>query len=46
MPLATLQDVLSIASKTKTAIPGFNIDNIEIPEAIMVAAERCRCPVI
>lgn len=46
MPLATLQDVLSIASETKTAIPGFNIDNIEIPEAIMVAAERCRCPVI
>ena len=38
--------MLSIASETKTAIPGFNIDNIEIPEAIMVAAERCRCPVI
>lgn len=46
MPLATLKDVLSIASQTRTAIPGFNIDNIEIPEAIMVAAEKCRCPVI
>lgn len=46
MPLATLKEVLTIATKTKTAIPGFNIDNIEIPEAIMVAAERCKCPVI
>lgn len=46
MPLTTLKDVLAIASKDRTAVPGFNIDNIEIPEAIMVAAERCRCPVI
>lgn len=46
MPLATLKEVLAIASEKKTAIPGFNIDNIEIPEAIMVAAERNRCPVI
>lgn len=46
MSLTTLKDVLDIAVKTKTAIPGFNIDNIEIPEAIMVAAERCNCPVI
>ena len=46
MPLATLKEVLAIASEKKTAIPGFNIDNIEIPEAIMVAAERNNCPVI
>lgn len=46
MPLTTLKDVLAIASEKKIAIPGFNIDNIEIPEAIMVAAERCQCPVI
>lgn len=46
MPLTTLKDVLATAARTKTAIPGFNIDNIEIPEAIMVAAERCSCPVI
>lgn len=46
MPLTTLKNVLGTAAETRTAIPGFNIDNIEIPEAIMVAAERCRCPVI
>ena len=46
MALATLKEVLKIASETKTAIPGFNIDNIEIPEAIMTAAEAYHCPVI
>ena len=46
MSLTTLKEVLATASETRTAIPGFNIDNIEIPEAIMAAAERCRCPVI
>lgn len=46
MGLTTLKDVLEIAVRTKTAIPSFNIDNIEIPEAIMVAAEKYRCPVI
>lgn len=46
MPLTTLKEVLAIASETRTAIPGFNIDNLEIPEAVIAAAERCRCPVI
>lgn len=46
MALTTLKEVLKIASETKTAIPGFNIDNIEIPEAIMAAAETYHCPVI
>lgn len=46
MSLATLKEVLEIAERTNSAIPGFNIDNIEIPEAIMVAAEAEACPVI
>lgn len=46
MALATLREVLEIAGRTNTAIPGFNIDNIEIPEAIMEAAEEENCPVI
>jgi len=46
MSLATLKEVLEIAERTNTAIPGFNIDNIEIPEAIMEAAEAEDCPVI
>ena len=46
MPLATLKEVLGIATQSKTAIPGFNIDNIEIPEAIITAAEEYHCPVI
>lgn len=46
MSLATLKDVLAIAEQNKTAIPGFNIDNIEIPMAVMRAAERCNSPVI
>lgn len=46
MSLVTLKEVLEIAERTNTAIPGFNIDNIEIPEAIMEAAEVENCPVI
>ena len=46
MSLVTLKEVLEIAERTNTAIPGFNIDNIEIPEAIMEAAEAENCPVI
>ena len=38
MALATLQEVLSIAVESNTAIPGFYIDNIEGTEAIMDAA--------
>ena len=38
MSLVTLKEVLEIAERTNTAIPGFNIDNIEIPEAIMEPA--------
>ena len=46
MALATLREVLSIAVESNTAIPGFNIDNIEGTEAIMDAAEAEHCPVI
>ena len=46
MALATLHEVLATAVKTNTAIPGFNIDNIEGTEAIMDAAEAEQCPVI
>ena len=46
MALATLKEVLDIAEQTGTAIPGFNIDNIEIPEAIITVAEEENCPVI
>lgn len=46
MSLVTLKDVLSLASRNKTAIPGFNIDNVEVPLAIMRAAEKYGCPVI
>nr|WP_325195969.1 class II fructose-bisphosphate aldolase [uncultured Oscillibacter sp.] len=46
MSLATLSEVLKIAEETNTAIPAFNIDNIEGTEAIMDAAEAERCPVI
>lgn len=46
MALVTLKEVLDYAEKTNTAIPGFNIDNIEISEAIITAAEIENCPVI
>lgn len=46
MPLVTLSDVLLIAEREKSAIPAFNIDNLEIPEAITEAAEELHRPII
>lgn len=46
MSLTTLSEVLKIAETSNTAIPGFNIDNIEGTEAIMDAAEAEQWPVI
>lgn len=46
MALTTLSEVLKIAEASNTAIPAFNIDNIEGTEAIMDAAESEGCPVI
>lgn len=44
--LTTLVEVLKTAEQMKSAIPAFNIDNIEGTEAIMEAAESERWPVI
>ena len=44
--LTTLQEVLKIAEDTGTAIPAFNIDNLEGPEALVEAGEAENCPLI
>ncbi len=46
MALATLKQVLEMASATLTAVPMFNIDNIEIPDAVVPVAEKYDCPLI
>ena len=46
MALASLREVLEIASASETAIPMFNIDNIEIPDAVVPVAEKYDCPII
>lgn len=44
--LVTLKEVLKIAEETGTAIPAFNIDNLEGPEALVAAGEAENCPLI
>ena len=44
--LATLKEVLEIANQRETAIPNFNIDNIDGIEAVMEAADTENYPVI
>lgn len=44
--LTTLEEVLKIAEATGTAIPAFNIDNLEGPEALLEAGEAENCPLI
>ena len=46
MSLVTLSEVLSIAEAEKSAIPAFNIDNLEIPEVIAEVAENLQRPII
>lgn len=46
MSLVTLSEVLSIAEAEKSAIPAFNIDNLEIPEVIAEVAEDLQRPII
>lgn len=46
MSLVTLREILAIAEKEKTAIPAFNIDNLEIPEVIVETAENLHRPII
>ena len=44
--LTTLEEVLKIAENTGTAIPAFNIDNLEGPEVLVEAGETENCPLI
>ncbi|MGI9862894.1 ketose-bisphosphate aldolase [Moorella naiadis] len=46
MPLVTLKDLLIDADRKKYAIPAFNIDNLEIIQAILEVAEEEKAPVI
>lgn len=46
MALVTLREVLAYAEKNKTAIAGFNIDNLEVPKALVEAAEALNTPII
>ena len=46
MALVTLKEVLDYAEEKNIAIPGVNIDNLEITQALLMAAEAENCPVI
>ncbi len=46
MALVTLSEILKLAEEKQTAIPSFNIDNIEGTQAIMEAVEMESSPVI
>lgn len=46
MALVTLQDVMNIAEKEKSAIPAFTIDTLEVAETVATAAEENNCPTI
>lgn len=46
MSLVTLKEVLAFAEEKKAAIPAFNIDNMEIVQAVMKAGEDENYPMI
>jgi len=46
MPLCTTVEMLENARKTKTAIGAFNVENMEMTQAVISAAEEMNCPVI
>ncbi|MDP6670687.1 MAG: class II fructose-1,6-bisphosphate aldolase [archaeon] len=46
MPIATLKQVLGEAKKKKYAVGGFNVNNMEQIQAIMLAAQKTKSPVI
>lgn len=46
MSLTTLKEVLAYAEDKKTAIPAFNIDNMEIIQSVFKASEEAQYPVI
>ena len=46
MSLVTLREVLSEAEQTKTAVPAFNIDTLEITQALVEVLTEEKCPAI
>lgn len=46
MPLVNLREVLDWAKERNVAVPAFNIDNIDIAQSLMMAAEEERKPII
>lgn len=46
MPLVTMNEVLPIAEKSRTAIPAFNVDTIEIAQSVLETVREEDCPVI
>ena len=46
MPLCTLSDVLTPARKAGYAVGAFNVENMEMAQAVVEAAEALRAPVI
>lgn len=46
MPLVRMKEVLNWAQERNAAIPAFNIDNLEIAQSLMMAAEEEGKPVI
>ena len=46
MPLVSLKEVLDWAEAHNAAVPAFNIDNIDIAQSLMLAAEEEQKPVI
>ena len=40
MPLVSLKEVLDWAEAHNAAVPAFNIDNIDIAQSLMLAAEE------
>jgi fructose-bisphosphate aldolase class II len=46
MPLVTTGELLSLASRASSGVAAFNVITLEYAEAIVLGAERARCPVI
>ena len=46
MPLVTPQELLLNAQKNRYAIGAFNIENMEMAQGVIAAAEELRAPVI
>lgn len=46
MSLVTMREILPYAEEKKIAIPAFNIDTMEITQAILETVEEENCPAI